>query len=301
MTLVLAVTTPKSLWLLTDRRLSFKDRPPLDTAVKTFRLSTTDGEALIGYAGLGSTAADQEPSDWMSRVLRGRGLTLEQSLGVIADAMKTHLAPHLLSLAWAGHTVAHTVIAAAIVSGAPRLYTIDMVRDTRTSSGHFRFTRVSMRFPHEHGVEEEMRVCFGGSGGRLLASKAFGKRWARDLQKVVAAFDDGLIGWKPVAETLARLTKRVHANTSSVSESCIVTWYAPAVGGGHASYPAGGDRVTLPSIGVGHDLKQVSEIFFRSMQKRGADDTRTTSERMMVGVEEMIKAMNNQKPDPTLK
>ena len=41
-----------------------------------------------GTAGLGETAQGTEPADWMSAVLRGRRLSLEQSLGVIADASK---------------------------------------------------------------------------------------------------------------------------------------------------------------------------------------------------------------------
>ena len=81
MTLVVAVTGSKSIWLLTDRRLSFPSRAAKDDARKMLLLETTDGTALLGYAGLGATALGTEPGDWMARVLRGRNHPLEQSLG----------------------------------------------------------------------------------------------------------------------------------------------------------------------------------------------------------------------------
>lgn len=87
-TLVLTVNSRESIWLLADRRLSFKARMPRDDARKVMFLETTDGVAILGYAGLGATALGTEPADWMSAVLRGRNLPLEQCLGALAEAMK---------------------------------------------------------------------------------------------------------------------------------------------------------------------------------------------------------------------
>lgn len=51
-----------------------------DDARKVMIPETTDAVAILGYAGLGATALGTEPADWMSNVLRGQNLPLEQSL-----------------------------------------------------------------------------------------------------------------------------------------------------------------------------------------------------------------------------
>ena len=112
-TLVVAVNGPESIWLLADRRLSYKNRPPKDDARKVMFLETTDGVAILGYAGLGATALGTEPSDWMSAVLRGRNLPLEQSLGVLAEAMKKQLPRHIVRMPVDGRP-AHNVVALLI-------------------------------------------------------------------------------------------------------------------------------------------------------------------------------------------
>jgi hypothetical protein len=123
LTLVLAGTGPESIWLLVDRRLSNPGRSPKDNACKIMALETTDGVALLGYAGLGLTIGGAEPSDWMSAVLRGRKLPLEQSLGAVARAMQAHLPPHMIRLP-GNDTVAHSVIVPAFVKEEPKLYSI---------------------------------------------------------------------------------------------------------------------------------------------------------------------------------
>jgi len=62
-TLVVTINGPETIWLLADRRLSFKDRPPKDDARKVMFLETTDGVAILGYAGLGVTGLGTEPAD----------------------------------------------------------------------------------------------------------------------------------------------------------------------------------------------------------------------------------------------
>ena len=88
MTLVLTIQGREAIWLLADRRLSIKGHRPRDGARKIMMLDTADGVAILGYAGLGMTAAGTEPSDWMVRVLRGRTLSLEQSLSVLAQRFR---------------------------------------------------------------------------------------------------------------------------------------------------------------------------------------------------------------------
>jgi hypothetical protein len=126
MTLVVAVARPETIWLLADRRLSFDSRPPKDDGRKIMFLETTDGVAILGYAGLGATARGTEPADWMSAVLRGRNLPLEQSLGVLADTMQKQFPRHMVRMPGKGG-LAHTVIVPAFLGKEPRLYSIDLV------------------------------------------------------------------------------------------------------------------------------------------------------------------------------
>ena len=62
MTLVLSITGPETIWVVADRRLSFADRAPADDARKIMFLESTDGIAILSYAGLGCTARGTEPA-----------------------------------------------------------------------------------------------------------------------------------------------------------------------------------------------------------------------------------------------
>ena len=76
MTLVVTINGPETIWVLTDRRLSSKGKAVKEDALKVMFLETTDGVAILGYCGLGATANQTEPSNWMSAVSRGRNLPL---------------------------------------------------------------------------------------------------------------------------------------------------------------------------------------------------------------------------------
>jgi hypothetical protein len=126
MTLVLSVQTSGSLWLVADRRLSRKGLPPTDDAVKIASIEATDGEAIVGYAGLGATALGNQPSDWIIGALRGRQHPLEETLGILADAMKREFLPHLRQFKEMRNRQ-HSFLVSAFVGGQPRVYTIDLV------------------------------------------------------------------------------------------------------------------------------------------------------------------------------
>jgi len=104
MTLVVTVNGPEAIWLLADRRLnrrlSGRSGPIKDDARKLMFLETDDGVAILGYAGLGATALGTEPADWMSAVLRGRRLSVEASLSVLAEAVKRQLPPSSTVAPW---------------------------------------------------------------------------------------------------------------------------------------------------------------------------------------------------------
>ena len=180
MTLVVTVNGPVSIWLLADRRLSFRDRPPKDDARKVMLLTTPDGDAILGYAGLGVTCLGTEPADWMSAVLRGRSLSLEQSLGVLTDAMVRQFPRHMVGL-----TPVHVVMVPAFLAEEPRLYEIDLVFAPDSKDYRFRCTRHVVNKP-ALAMPRTPRIAIAGSGAAYLARN---KRWMRNLLRVVRAND----------------------------------------------------------------------------------------------------------------
>jgi hypothetical protein len=220
-TLILTVHDRESIWMLADRRLSCKGRSPKDDARKVMLFETTDGVAILGYAGVGATALGTEPADWMAAVLRGRNLPLEQSLGVVARAMKPQLPRHMLQMPRGG-IPSHNLLATAIVNNEVRLYTVDLAVAPDGSSCHFRHTRWVVDQPTTAPARTP-RLAISGSGGLYLYGN---KKWTRPLLHLVGACDRGKVSPYAVADHLARLNNQVRLAVAdkSVGPRCIVTW-----------------------------------------------------------------------------
>jgi hypothetical protein len=215
-TLILAVNGRESIWLLADRRLSYKARAPKDDACKVMILNCTDGVAILGYAGLGATASRTEPSGWMSAVLRGRNLPLEQSLGVLADAMKRQLPKHMRQMPGNGGP-AHNVIVTAFIGSETRLYSIDIAFTPDRGGYHFRYTR----HVTDESSQRTPRIGLAGSGAMHLLRD---KKWVRALLRMVRAHELGHVPARAVADHLANLNNEVHLRIAdkSVGPRCIV-------------------------------------------------------------------------------
>jgi hypothetical protein len=250
-TLVVTVNGPDSIWLLADRRLSRGGRPLKDDACKIMFIETTDGVAILGYAGLGATACGTEPSDWMSAVLRGRNLPLEQSLGVLAEAMKQQLPPHMIQIP------GHNLLVPAFLGKEARLYAIDLVLAPDRKSYAFRCTRIVNR--PLSATFRTPRIGLAGSGGIYLAQRK-DKKWMRDLLRMVKAHDRGQVSAHAVADHLAKLNIEVcsRMRDKSVGADCIVAWRHREGGGGHQFYTGttrDSGSPALPTIVAGIDVK----------------------------------------------
>jgi hypothetical protein len=240
--------------MVADRRLSRKGRPPKDDARKIVLLETTDGNAIIGYAGLGATARGTEPSDWMGRVLRGRNWPMEQALIALAAAMQDHLPKHLRQTA-VRDIAAHSAIIPAFVGGKPGLYVIDMLVSGSGKTLGFNTQRLNGR----SGIEWPPRIAVTGSGGMRLPPQ---NRWLRQLLRLLNAHDKGRIRAEVVADALARLSFEVHKRDSYTGPNCIVAWRhcrkGRHKGGGAHAYYEGTTRIVggapIPSIGRGRDM-----------------------------------------------
>lgn len=258
-TLVATVNGHKSIWLLADRRLSYKGRAPKDDARKLMFLETVDGVAILGYAGLGATALGTEPADWMSKVLRGRNLPLEQSLMVLAEAIRKQLPRHMVRMPGPG-VPAHTVVATAFLNGEVRLYAIELVFAPDRKDFSFRCTRPVPPGP----VARTPQLALAGSGARHLSQD---QHRIRSLLRLVRAYDRDKVSSTAVAGYLATLNLEVHKKDSTVGPRCIVAWRnkkgSNKEGGGQWYYTRetrdnGGS--ILPTITNGMDVRAIVEF-----------------------------------------
>jgi hypothetical protein len=271
MTLVVAMNGPETIWLLADRRLSLPSgRVVRDDGCKVMLLEATDGVAILGYAGLGATAQGTEPSDWMSAVLRGRNLPLEQSLGVLAEAMKKQLPRHMARMPG---PAAHDVIVPAFLGKELRLYSIDLAF-APDRKWYFRYTRHVETQPS--APPREFRVAIGGSGAlRLIRDRAEWTRNKRSLFHLIKACDRGRLSPYAVADRLAHLNNAVHLVDRTVGPRCMVVWRhrkgGVHKGGGAHQFYCGTTRETstaaIPNIGAGRDVRAIINAMMPHMLK----------------------------------
>jgi hypothetical protein len=276
-TLVVTVNGPESIWLLADRRLSFgKGRPTKDDACKVMFLETTDGVAIFGYAGLGATGLGTEPADWMSAVLRGRNLPLEQSIATLGEAIKKEFPRHMVRMP-GGVVRAHHVMVPAFLGKEPRLYEIDLVFAPDRKGYAFRCTRlVANSAPAKPRTP---RVGIAGSGALYLLSQN-NKQWMRSLLRVVRANDRGQVSAQAVADHLANLNYEVHLGIrdKSVGPRCIVAWRyrkegrVQNGGGAHQCYTGttrdASGSPPFPVILGGMDFQAVARVLMPRFLKR---------------------------------
>lgn len=248
----------ESVWLVADRRLSVGDAVASDDARKIAFLETPDGEAILGYAGIGRTPRLNEPCDWMNAVLRGENRPLEAALGVLADATRQEIPPLLKKISGSGR-LGHTIVAPAFFNGRPAFYSIDLVMHADRQGYAFQFARhAAVTTPD--GALVPPRVIVAGSGMDAIKGRP---ELRRLLVSLVRAHDRKAISSLAVADAFASVSHTVHlSGDSTVGPRSIVAWrYRKAGlfggGGGHQFY-TGTERdnstTVLPTIANGMNV-----------------------------------------------
>ncbi len=272
MTLVVSINGPDTIWLMADRRLSSPGKRPKDDGIKVMLVEATDGKAILGYSGVGATARGTQPADWMAAVLRGRKLSLEASLGAIADAIKREFPRHMLLMPRGG-AAAHNVVAAALVDDQARVYTIDIEFSQDRKQYRSRYTRHIVGRTIGTARPRTPRLAVAGSGALYLWKD---KRWMRRLLRLAAAHARGRISEYTVADDLAALNHEVHLHDASVGPRCVVVWRhrdgSPRKGGGAQQFYDGTARENngpiLPTIANGMDVGGLIGVLMPRMQKQ---------------------------------
>lgn len=222
MTLILAATGKKSIWVLADTRLTYGRGVFSDSGEKLLRLETSDGVAILGYAGLGATSEGTQPSTWMANVLRGRNVPLEHALSFLATAAKSQLPPHLTHINSQTGPF-HAIVAAAIVAGEPRIYTIRLqVSDDRRALG-FEFNRELQRKP---GSNYRFTPRFVATGSGALAIPAPSTDLDL-LKKLIHRAERRQQRPQTVASFMARMNQKASKLVAdkTVGKRCMVAWH----------------------------------------------------------------------------
>lgn len=265
MTFVLSLQTRDSLWLVADRRLSAPERLPIDDALKVATVEATDGLAIISYAGLGRTASGTEPSTWISNTLRGQRGTVEELLGVLANAMRQEFVPHM-KIRGSG-VFPHSMVIPAFVGKRQCIYSIDLV--VAATEVRFRYTRhiwggalLPMQIPATSAI--------AGSGAAALIAMG---EWRRPILRLIGAYNRKRVSAMTVSDHLARLCYDVYRNTAdgTVGPRCVVVWRnakgsAYRGGGANAFYTEGQrdqNGPVIPSIANGMDVAAISTIIMK--------------------------------------
>lgn len=265
MTAIIAVASNRSIWLAADRRLSKPDGSSRDDAQKILCLETPDGITLVGYAGLGATARGIQPSDWMSKVLRGRNLPLEESLGTICRAMREQFPNHMLG---ASREVlgTHVVLAPAFLADEPQIYSIVL---ERREGDCFEWAYRKHLTPGK--TARPVNIVVTGSGMRPLKRD---QAWRRDLIRLVKARDNDKVSELAVPDFLANLIRKVSSSDCLVGPDSIVAWKNRREegrgGGAHQEYVNGvrsEECIPLPSIGNGTDEKQLADLMMHLLMR----------------------------------
>ncbi len=271
MTFVLSLQTSGSIWVVSDRRLSATNQKPKDDAVKVAALETVDGQAILSYAGLGATALGNQPSQWISNVLRGRSLPLEGSLRIIADAMKREFLPHFSQVRNVRQRQ-HGFLVSAFAEGQHRVYTIELAGSR--DGYYFRNARHIMGGAAAP-LQITLPIVAAGSGSLHIATL---RHRLRPLISLVSAYNETRISPSAVCDRLAELCFQVHEMTSdgSVGPRCIIVWRnakasAHKGGGGQASYNGlvrEAVSPAVPFISGGMDVVAVSSLALQVLAPR---------------------------------
>ena len=262
MTLILTIQTRGSIWLVADRRLSAPGHQPIDNAIKVVRVYSNDGIAMIGYAGLGATARKNQPSEWVSNVLRGRkNIGLEEMLHVIAKAMKKEFPPHIGKIPDVQSRRHHFIIS-AFLNDQPRIYTIDMVY----IDGAYHFRNVHHTIG---GILTPLQItvpfCLAGSGAGALQNMY----WKRHILRFIEAYHRKKVHGQTVAKELAKIAYESHRRTKdgSVGPDCLVMWTSSkrSLHKGEANYMffSHGENTyntSIPTIDNGMDMMALGKV-----------------------------------------
>ncbi len=238
-----------------DRRLTYPDGRYCDNATKIFRLSTADAEALVAYSGLGATSSGLELSQWLSNTLRGRNMTIEDSINLVANSMYVRF-PRQLIFFNLNH---HQFIFSYYRKRNPyvKIITMNLDKTPRVIIDNI-----------ENGVDKltPLVVCAGSGRAAFAADRSACRRLVTVLRRHRAH----RVSDNVTAAVLASCIAKVGRSLRSVSQSSVVATIDPNGGGSHHMYGHSFEVMlpsaacdALPTIARGMDVEALATSMLR--------------------------------------
>lgn len=277
MTFVLARTGEKSIWLMADTRLTASSGASFhDDGVKLLALDVPEGPCLIGYAGLGSTSAGTQPSEWMARVLTGVNLTLEQSIDTIARAMTEQFPQH------SGATpnraiVNHQVVAVAFSEKRARRFIIRLVPNQIGDGSAFRWTEILSSEDQPFLATGSFRAIPLEVGSEFSFLRGWAEEELKRIEGLVKEAEEGRLPYHEVAKEFARLNYRIHSEDDTVGPKCTVIYRYRDGGGSHVAFDGmePGGSGAMESMSHGMNMGKICEILLEHMSPIMSEMMRT--------------------------
>jgi len=249
MTLVISAVSPRGVWQISDRRLVHPKTGSVvtDSAIKAFRLELADAKACIGYAGVGSVA-DNEISEWLKRLFRGRKLDYRGARNLLAVSATKKLGTVV--------ETSHEFSIAAVVAGQPKFEVVAMDRTQQMwQRGATRAGQFGSWTPHG-----PLRYCvyFSGSGRSVLTR--------RDQLLAVRTLKRNMLTPGQLEAVLVRLHRLAYQRLrqKTISYECICM-HIDEHGGGwsHLHDSKGTTTISIPTVASGLPVDDIAAAIMR--------------------------------------
>lgn len=236
-------------------------------------LSCEDGEALIGYAGLGLTAYGRiEPCDWLARALNGPHLPLEATLAYLVEVVRDRLPRLMRRLEPAQRLVQHHFVAVALRKGRPCRYRIS-----------YSFDRTTKAEKLEEGWLTTKRQARFGQRGPALTAAGSGICYTtthpdemKMLKRIVKACEAGSVSPSAVAKQMASINFDAHSTINTIGPRSIVAWrLADGSAGmqyfrGTTPETPGADEPMVPHVARGLNIDSIARVMMESLNRMSA-------------------------------
>ncbi|MBT8413956.1 MAG: hypothetical protein KJO30_06440 [Boseongicola sp.] len=284
MTLALSLQTKDSVWLLTDHRLSAPGFAPVDTAVKATRLELSDGELLVGYAGIGLTPLGSQPSHWIASSFRGTKPAVNDAMYHLRNLALQEFPKHLRRVKRVEHR-RHEFIASGFKDGRPVVYILRIFE----MNGEFQ-ALLNIAQMHHRDAKVGTTIPFVMTGSAVSSIKVLNENTLREVLRYARYYNRSKVSSEVVARCFFQIGSAIYndCKDGSISPNFLVMWQNNKTGrhlggGGAFEFDRSGTITPLdgsiPTIAGGMDINAIHKALFPILEDLGNADEAAESRR----------------------